>query len=145
MVSCPGDQALPNRRFAFRRLLAAAALSLAAAALPAATAFAQSASANAKLAPELRSLLAGNGTAGTTWLRSLGGQPYVKVLIVAPGGTAPELAELRREILARGGSVHYNYVSLRALSAMLPLSALPALSARGDVLSITPNRPASKN
>ena len=43
---------------------------------------------------------------------------------------------LRQDILARGSSVIYNEVLARALSAVVPAGALPALAALADVLVV---------
>ena len=82
-----------------------------------------------KLSADLRPLVTSPGTApaDAAWAKSSNGQVLVKVLIVGTG-TDAELASLRADVLARGGSVFYNYVSVRALSAMLPTSALGAVA-----------------
>ena len=63
-----------------------------------------------KLAGELQALISpstriSSAPQSLTWLRSLSGQPHVKVLIVAPSAADPGLTDLRRDIVARGGSV----------------------------------------
>ncbi|MFO1296597.1 MAG: hypothetical protein U1F25_09045 [Rubrivivax sp.] len=99
--------------------------------------------AEAKLAPELRAGVAATSARtapeAAPWRRSLQGQSHVKVLVLAASDD-PELAALRRAIVALGGSVHYNYLSVRALAAMLPEAALPALAARDDVRKVVPDR-----
>jgi hypothetical protein len=79
-----------------------------------------------------------------TWGKALGGLNHVKVLINA-NSTDADLVALRADVIAKGGSVFYNYVSVRALSAMVPVTALNALAARTDVINISPNRPASRH
>jgi serine protease AprX len=94
-----------------------------------------------KLSVDLRPLVTSPGTVpvDAAWAKSSNGQVLVKVLIVG-ASTDAELTSLRADLLARGGSVFYNYVSVRALSAMLPTSALAVVAARSDVLTIAPNR-----
>jgi serine protease AprX len=96
-----------------------------------------------KIAADLRAYVTTVASGGTvssvTWAKNLSGQPHVKVLINATS-TDATLAALRQDILARGGSVLYNYISVRAVSAMLPATALDPLAARSDVISISPNR-----
>ena len=105
-------------------------------------AMAQTAS-SPKIASDLRAyvtVVASGGTApSVTWAKNLSGQPHVKVLINA-SSTDATLASLRQDILARGGSVLYNYISVRAVSAMVPAAALDPLAGRADVISISPNR-----
>lgn len=98
-----------------------------------------------KLAKDLQPLLqtAPPDVHTLPWAKTLDGQPHVKVLISA-ASLDPALTALRQDILARGGSVLYNYLSVRALAAMLPVSALRPLAARADVLSISPNRPTAR-
>ena len=88
------------------------------------------------------SLLATDNT--VTWARDLNNALHVKVLINA-ASTDASLAALRRDVLSRGGSVFYNYLSTRALSAMVPAAALDALALRSDVISISPNRATSRH
>ncbi len=94
-----------------------------------------------KLANELRPLVKNTKSlpADATWAKTVDGQVLVKVLIVG-ASTDPDLVSLRADVVARGGSVHYNYISVRALAAMLPTTALAAIAERNDVLAISPNR-----
>src|SRR5262249_51929270 len=104
---------------------------------------APSAAALARMSADLRPLALPGASvpAGVAWAKLQSGEILVKVLVVA-ASSAPDLASLRADIVARGGSVHYNYLSVRALAAMVPASALGALAARADVLAIAPNRQA---
>jgi subtilisin family serine protease len=98
-----------------------------------------------KLSPDLIALASGSAgaPAGVAWAKANNGQFLVKVLIVA-ANSDPDLVSLRADILARGGSVFYNYLSVRAVAAMVPSAALSALSMRTDVISISPNRAAQR-
>ena len=138
----------PRRLFFKRALLCTATwVTVAGASLGCGTAWAQQAS-NPKIAADLRSFVQASASfsapAGVTWAKKLVGIAYVKVLINASSSDA-QLSALRLDILARGGSVLYNYLSVRALSAMVPVAALDALAARTDVIGISPNRATARH
>jgi serine protease AprX len=97
-----------------------------------------------KIAADLARTMGATTLPTVTWAKTLKGQAYVKVLIAA-SSSDPKLASLRQAIVAQGGSVHYVYLSVRALAGMVPVSALPGLAARDDVLTITPNRVAARS
>jgi subtilisin family serine protease len=91
-----------------------------------------------KVAADLKSAL--QGQAGKArWVAQTRRGVYVQVVI---NGDAPdpELAELRRGILAQGGSVLYRYQATPAILAVLPVGAVNAIAARADVGAIVPNR-----
>ena len=126
---------MPNRRSMFKSLFAfTACVGALAAAGPA---VAQSIS--PKIAADLAPVIGAASLPKVTWAKSLGGQAYAKVLIVARGSD-PLLTGLRDAVLANNGSVYVIFNSVRAMAALVPVSALPALAARHDVLSIAPNR-----
>ncbi|MCO6936060.1 hypothetical protein LVR26_29020, partial [Pseudomonas aeruginosa] len=52
----------------------------------------------------------------------------------------PDLTALRADVLAKGGSVYMRYVSVTALSVMLPADKVMQIAERSDVQSISPNR-----
>ena len=54
-----------------------------------------------------------------SFAKDVNGQRYVKVLIVS-NSTDPDLVALRAQVVALGGSVYMRYVSVTALSAMVP-------------------------
>lgn len=116
-------------------------IAVAQASAPAAVPLTTEAAARSKISQELQPLVASPAAAppGATWARLRDGRVMVKVLLVAASADST-LAGLRREVLARGGSVHYNFLSVRALSAVVPASSLVALAQRSDVLQISPNR-----
>jgi len=131
---------MPNRRSLFRHLIALAAC-LGALAMGGVAA-AQTVS--SKISADLARVLGTQTLPAVSWARSLGGQAYVKVLIVASGEDA-RLSALRAHVLASNGSVHAVFASVRAMSALVPVAALPALAARGDVLTIAPNRATARS
>jgi len=92
-----------------------------------------------KVAIDLQRVIAAPLTPLLNWATDLLGQRYVKALIVA-NSTDPSLAALRAAVLANGGSVYYRFVSVPALSVMLPASKVSVIAARSDVQSISPNR-----
>ena len=99
---------------------------------------------SAKIAADLVPVIDAPRPPPVSWALNQNNQTYVKVLLVASSAD-PTLAALRQDILARGGSVHYVYLSVRALSAMVPVAALKPLAARSDVLTIAPNRVAARS
>ena len=78
-----------------------------------------------------------------SWARDINGVRYVKVLLVSDSSD-PDLVDLRSSVVAAGGSVYYRYLSVRALSVLLPASRLAQFAARSDVQSISPNRPTAR-
>ena len=126
---------MPNRRSLFRHLFAAAACAGALVLGGMAAAHA----ATSKISADLAQAASANTLPTVGWAKTLGGQRYVKVLIVA-SGSDPRLSALRSTILANDGSVYVVFDAVRAMSAMVPVSLLPTLAARGDVVAIAPNR-----
>ena len=119
-----------------RRLLARAT---AAAALLFGLAGLHSAQAAGPIATDLQQVLNANATPKISWAKDVNGLRMVKVLIVAKSGD-PDLVALRNDVIARGGAVYFRYVSVAALSAMLPASQVAAIAARSDVQGVSPNR-----
>jgi serine protease AprX len=111
------------------------ALCAAALLLNAAPAAAQS----AKIATDLQAVLSAGTTPVINWARDVNGVRYVKVLIVSNADDA-ELSNLRKAVMAAGGSIYYRYSSVLALAALLPAGKVAAIAARSDVQSISPNR-----
>ena len=126
-----------------RRWRSALAGALASLALLAATAGLRSAHAGTapadKIAADLQAVVGAAKTAKLSWTKEDRGIRYVKVLVIADSSD-PTLAALRADVLAKGGSVYMRYLSVNALSAMLPASAVGAIAARSDVQGISPNR-----
>ncbi|MBL8303247.1 MAG: S8 family serine peptidase, partial [Ideonella sp.] len=94
---------------------------------------------SSKVAADLRRVIDGGPTPALNWTRTIGGVRYVKVLIVS-SSPDPELADLRAKVLASGGSVYYRYLSVTALSVLLPAQRVDEIARRVDVQSISPNR-----
>ena len=132
---------MPSPRSFIRHLAALASLLFALA--WGSPALAQSAI-SSKVSPDLAAVVNAMPAALPTWARMVGTQRYVRVLVVATGNDT-NLAALRADMLARGGSVHYVYLSVRALAGLLPVGAVNAIATRSDVLAISPNRPASRS
>jgi serine protease AprX len=102
---------------------------------------AQSADAGArlKIAPDLLATVGTSALPELPWARLLNGELLVRALVVAEGGDAA-LPTLRRQVLALGGAVHYQYTSIQALAVMLPAARLVELARLPEVASISPNR-----
>ena len=73
------------------------------------------------------------------WTKTVNGVLYAKLVVVS-NSTDPDLASLRSAVLSMGGSVYYRYLSVRALSVLLPASKISTLAARTDVTGVSPNR-----
>ena len=126
-----------------RRLLKTLAGLLAAASLLAASlgwqgAHAQTAP-SGKIAADLSRVIHAATTPTVSFAKDVSGVRMVKVLIVS-NSSDPDLASLRSNVLANGGSVYLRFVSVTAVSAMLPANEVAAIAARADVQSISPNR-----
>jgi subtilisin family serine protease len=100
---------------------------------------AQAQTAASKVAQDLQDVVAAPTTPKLSWAKDVNGVRYVKVLVVGISSD-PDLTDLRSAVLQAGGSVYLRYVSVRALSAMLPAGQVYALAARPDVQSLSPNR-----
>src|SRR6185295_9872941 len=96
-----------------------------------------------KIARDLQTMIAAATTPSASWAKDVNGVRYVKVLVVATT-TDPDLVALRSDVLTRGGSVYFRYVSVATISALLPTSEVVGLAARSDVQSISPNRLAAR-
>jgi serine protease AprX len=73
------------------------------------------------------------------WVRDSGGKRQVQV-IVTSNGKDGEFADLRRWVLRNGGSVHARHGFVSALTVQIPADKLEALTARADVVNVSPNR-----
>ena len=82
-----------------------------------------------------------NPGANAKWAANTARGKYVQVVISADSRD-PALTDLRRAVLAAGGSVFYAYQSAPALLAVLPAAAVDTIAARDDVAFVVPNRPA---
>lgn len=102
-------------------------------------AWAQDAQARSKIAPDLLAAISGPSLPVPPWLKAAGGEPMVKVLVTS-SSTDPSLADLRGFVLSVGGSVFYNYASLRMVAVMVPASRVIEIARRADVVSVSPNR-----
>jgi len=92
-----------------------------------------------KVAGDLLTAILAPTTPLLNWATDLLGVRYVKALVVS-NSTDPSLAALRAAVLADGGSVYYHFVSVPALSVVLPANKVASIAARSDVQSISPNR-----
>ncbi|MDH4061489.1 MAG: hypothetical protein OEU94_11825, partial [Aquincola sp.] len=103
-----------------RRLLAGVATALTLIALLLGGRVAQAATSGwDKVSGDLKSVVSATTTPTLNWAKDISGVRYVKVIVVARN-TDPDLVDLRGQVLALGGSVYFNYASVRAINAMLP-------------------------
>ncbi len=94
---------------------------------------------NPRVAQDLRTVIDAPSTPKLNWVRDVNGQRYLKALIVS-NSADPDLVALRSAVVSAGGSVYMRYVSVRAVSVLLPARQVDSLAARTDVQSISPNR-----
>lgn len=107
LISCIGSRGLRDAILSLVRTVIAIVL------CGSGAAFAQPAVAS-KIAADLQEILRSPATPKRSWTEELAGRRYVKALIVS-SSTDPDLAELRANVLALGGSVYYRYLSVPAL------------------------------
>ena len=92
-----------------------------------------------KIAADLQAAISARTTPQSSWVKDVDGTRYVKALIISDSHD-PELTQLRAAVIAQGGSVYMRYVSVTALSVLLPAQRVARIANRGDVQSISPNR-----
>jgi serine protease AprX len=97
-----------------------------------------------KVAPDLSGATSTGVVDPTTpWAVNTSGVVQVLVLIVADG-VDPDMADLRKAVVAAGGTVFSRYSSVAMISALLPLAQVSVIAARADVSSVSPNRPTAR-
>jgi serine protease AprX len=100
--------------------------------------------ARAKLSADLLRAVDTRTATTSPWVNDAATGRLVKVLVMGDKSAASDLKDLRRDILAAGGSVYYRYISLTGVSAMLPASKVIDIARRKDVVRMLPNRPTSR-
>ena len=85
----------------------------------------------------------GSTSSNSSWVNVSGGVTYVKAVVVSNSADT-EMTDLRAAVLANGGSVFMRFYAVSALSVILPLDKVAVIAARGDVSSISPNRPTAR-
>ena len=95
---------------------------------------------DSKVAQDLRNVIAAPTTPKVNWVKDVSGVRYVKALIVSDSAD-PDLVSLRAAVMSTGGSIYMRYLTVRALSVMVPANKVYALAARSDVSN--PSNPAS--
>ena len=96
-----------------------------------------------KVAADLRQAMESADPPRHRWQQEQAGRRYVHALVVSDGRD-PEQVELRRAVLAAGGTVYWRYRSVQALFVTLPVDKVDALALRPDVQGISPNRRAAR-
>ena len=101
--------------------------------------------ARAKLSPDLLQAVDARMPTTAPWVNdSAPSGRLVKVLVMGDKGATSDLKDLRKAILAAGGSVYWRYISLTGVSAMLPANKVLGIAQRKDVVRMLPNRPTSR-
>jgi hypothetical protein len=72
-----------------------------------------------KIAPDLLTTVGSSALPDVPWARLLNGELLVRALVVSDSDDT-SLSSLRRQVIAMGGAVTYNYTSIRALAVMVP-------------------------
>ena len=72
-----------------------------------------------KVAADLKGVIAARTTPVVSWAKDVAGVRLVKVLVIS-NSPDPDLTDLRARIIDAGGSVYMRYVSVRALSVLMP-------------------------
>ena len=96
-----------------------------------------------KTAKDLQAAIAAPLLAGDKWVKDSNGQRFVDAVVVS-NSSDPTMQDLRRAVLALGGTVNGRFNTVRALSVTLPAKAVKLLDERSDVESISPNRATRK-
>jgi serine protease AprX len=97
-----------------------------------------------KIAADLRAVINAGPSKNINWVKKVKGEWLAKVLVVSSNSSDPELKVLRQAVTSMGGSVIYRYVSVPAISVVLPLQSVSVLAALSDVSTISPNRMTAK-
>ena len=92
-----------------------------------------------KLSKDMRATLDAQFTPRDRHVRELHGVRQVQAIVVTDG-VDPSMADLRADILRRGGSIHAAFPSLHALTVQVKASQVRILARRDDVVSVSPNR-----
>ena len=92
-----------------------------------------------KLARDLDDEVARSGTPKVKWARDVNGVRHVQAIVVTSSDD-PQMTELRSYVTKLGGSVHAVHPAVHAMTVQIKASQVKALSARSDVLSVSPNR-----
>ena len=72
-------------------------------------------------------------------MRDINGVRYVKAIVVATPSADPELASLRKSVLALGGSVYFRYTPVTALSVQVAAQRVIDIAMLADVQGVSPH------
>jgi len=128
--------AIPRSSAAIRALAETLVLSLLGGAVQASP---TPALATPKVATDLRLAIEAPTTPRLSWVRNVSGQRWVRVVVTGQKWAAP-MAEVKKDVAARGGHVLAGDPNKGTLLATIPASQVGALAARADVLHVAPHR-----
>ncbi len=94
---------------------------------------------HSKVARDLDDEATQTGTSKAKWARDVHGVRHVQAIVVT-NSTDPQMSDLRAYVLSIGGSVHAVHPAVHAMTVQIKASRVQALSQRGDVVSVSPNR-----
>ena len=92
-----------------------------------------------KVARDLDDEVLQTGAPKARWSRDVKGVRHVQVIVVT-NSDDPQMTELRAYVVSLGGSVHAVHPAVHAMTVQIKASRVKALSARSDVVSVSPNR-----
>src|SRR5258708_11623498 len=93
-----------------------------------------------KIAQDLDRVLNGQGSGHEKWVKQTPSGKQLSVIVLANGKNDPDLKELRKAIVAVGGSVKRKFTSITGVAATMPAGRVNEISKRSDVWRVTPNR-----
>ncbi|MBC7728738.1 MAG: hypothetical protein H7242_14195, partial [Microbacteriaceae bacterium] len=109
-------------------------------ALPVVAQSSPDAAAIAKLADGLAPLTTGALPPVQPWVKQQSAGLLVRAIVTTRQGEPALLAALVNDVLALGGTVHYQYPSLSAIAVVLPVARLLDLARSANVVAIAPDR-----
>jgi serine protease AprX len=92
-----------------------------------------------QIAKDLAAGIDGVGKAQGRWVRQVGGERQVQVVVVSDSRDAT-LAHLSAQVQRLGGQILVRHGVIRALTVQMPARSVRALARHPDVVSISPNR-----
>ncbi|MGZ5047384.1 MAG: S8 family serine peptidase, partial [Usitatibacter sp.] len=93
-----------------------------------------------KISADLDKVLNGRGNGREKWVKPSGRGSMVSIVILSNAKSDPDLKDLRRQIIAKGGTIGRKFKTINGVSALVPAERVREISTRNDVWRIAPNR-----